>query len=357
MGGGVEIALSCDYRTISAGVPALALPECFLGLVPGWGGCYLLPTLIGIRSALQVIIENPLNMNKMLKGPQAFKLGIADAMFAPADFLEESLGWAASVLTGATAVERAAVDTDEAAWNMAIDMAKALVDVKTGGKSPAPYRALELLRGARTSSREDGFAGEDEALADLLMGDQLRAGLYAFDLIQKRAKRPAGAPDKALARPVTKVGVVGAGLMAGQLALLFAQRLEVPVVMTDLDQERVDKGLAYVRGQIADLQAKGRVSQDGVNKLTALVTGTTDKAGMADADFVIEAVFEEMSVKQQVGLRRAGADRHPRVCAGLQHLLVVADRDGGRSGAPRAGRRFPLLQPGGRDAAAGDHPR
>ncbi|MCA0179205.1 MAG: enoyl-CoA hydratase/isomerase family protein [Actinobacteria bacterium] len=300
MGGGVEIALSCDYRTISAGVPALALPECFLGLVPGWGGCYLLPTLIGIRSALQVIIENPLNMNKMLKGPQAFKLGIADAMFAPADFLEESLGWAASVLTGATVVERAAVDTDEAAWNMAIDMAKALVDVKTGGKSPAPYRALELLRGARTSSREDGFAGEDEALADLLMGDQLRAGLYAFDLIQKRAKRPAGAPDKALARPVTKVGVVGAGLMAGQLALLFAQRLEVPVVMTDLDQERVDKGLAYVRGQIADLQAKGRVSQDGVNKLTALVTGTTDKAGMADADFVIEAVFEEMSVKKRV---------------------------------------------------------
>ncbi|GAA1789887.1 3-hydroxyacyl-CoA dehydrogenase NAD-binding domain-containing protein [Nostocoides veronense] len=300
MGGGVEIALSCDYRTISAGVPALALPECFLGLVPGWGGCYLLPNLVGIRSALQVIIENPLNMNKMLKGPQAFKLGIADAMFAPADFLEESLGWAASVLTGATAVERAAVDKDEAAWNMAIDMAKALVDVKTGGKSPAPYRALELLRGARTSSREDGFAGEDEALADLLMGDQLRAGLYAFDLIQKRAKRPAGAPDKALARPVTKVGVVGAGLMAGQLALLFAQRLEVPVVMTDLDQERVDKGLAYVRGQIADLQAKGRVSQDGVNKLTALVTGTTDKAGMADADFVIEAVFEEMSVKKRV---------------------------------------------------------
>jgi len=70
--------------------------------------------------------------------------------------------------------------------------------------------------------------------------------------------------------------------------------------MTDLDQERVDKGLAYVRGQIADLQAKGRVSQDGVNKLTALVTGTTDKAGMADADFVIEAVFEEMSVKKRV---------------------------------------------------------
>ena len=75
MGGGVEIALSADYRTISAGVPALALPETFLGLVPGWGGCYLLPNLVGPANALKVIIENPMNMNRMLKGPQAFELG------------------------------------------------------------------------------------------------------------------------------------------------------------------------------------------------------------------------------------------------------------------------------------------
>ena len=81
------------------------------------------------------------------------------------------------------------------------------------------------------------------------MSDELRAGLYAFDLVQRRAKRPAGAPDKALARPVTKVGVVGAGLMASQLALLFVRRLEVPVVLTDLDQERVDKGVGYVHAR------------------------------------------------------------------------------------------------------------
>ena len=68
MGGGVEIALTCDYRTLSAGVPALALPETFLGLVPGWGGCYLLPNLVGPANALKVIIENPMNMNRMLKG-------------------------------------------------------------------------------------------------------------------------------------------------------------------------------------------------------------------------------------------------------------------------------------------------
>ena len=118
--------------------------------------------------------------------------------------------------------------------------------------------------------------------------------------MQKRAKRPAGAPDKSLARPVTKVGIVGAGLMASQLALLFARRLGVPVVMTDLDEERVAKGVGWVHGEIRGLLDKRRVSPDKAAFLTGLVTGSTSKDGFADADFVIEAVFEEMSVKQQV---------------------------------------------------------
>ncbi|KQZ88530.1 3-hydroxyacyl-CoA dehydrogenase [Phycicoccus sp. Root563] len=300
MGGGVEIALSADYRSISAGVPAIALPETFLGLVPGWGGCYLLPNLVGPVNALKVIIENPMNTNRMLKGPQAFELGMADVMFAPADFLEESLLWAARVLTGETEVDRPEVTRDESEWAGAIKAAKGLVDLKTGGKSPAPYRALQLVAAARTATRDEAFAAEDEALADLVMGDELRAGLYSFDLVQRRAKRPAGAPDKALARKVTKVGIVGAGLMASQLALLFAQRLEVPVVMTDLDEERVGKGVGYVHAEVDKLLGKRRVSPDKANRIKGLVTGSTSKDGFADADFVIEAVFEEMSVKKQV---------------------------------------------------------
>jgi 3-hydroxyacyl-CoA dehydrogenase/enoyl-CoA hydratase/carnithine racemase len=301
MGGGVEVALHCTYRTISAGVPAVALPECFLGLVPGWGGTYLLPRLIGPAQALKIIVENALSQNKMLRGPQAFELGLADAMFSPADFLEESLRWAGRVLTGDVTVERAPVpEQTKEQWDAAVGAARFFTDGKLHGAAPAPYRALDLVAAARDRSRDEAFAAEDEALADLIMSDELRAGLYAFDLTQKRARRPAGAPDKALARPVTKVGIVGAGLMAAQMGLLFARRLEVPVVLTDLDADRVDAGVGYVHGEVDKLAARHRISPDQASRLKGLVTGSLTKDVFADADFVIEAVFEELSVKQKV---------------------------------------------------------
>ena len=301
MGGGVELALSADYRTVSAGLPAFALPETFLGLLPGWGGCYLLPRLVGAASALTVIVENPLSNNRMLPAKDVVALGIGDVLLEPADFLEDSLRWAAGVLSGDVTVERQPVDLDDAeGWDAACDAAHRKALARTAGRAPGVLRAIDLVRAARTSSRDEAFAAEDEALGDLVMSDELRAGLYAFDLVQKRAKRPAGAPDKALARPVTKVGVVGAGLMASQLALLFVRRLGVPVLLTDLDEQRVAKGVGWVHQEIATLAEKRRISPDAAARLTGLVTGSTSKDGFADADLVIEAVFEEMSVKQQV---------------------------------------------------------
>ncbi|HEY8371998.1 MAG TPA: 3-hydroxyacyl-CoA dehydrogenase NAD-binding domain-containing protein [Pseudonocardiaceae bacterium] len=299
MGGGLEIALHCHYRTVCSSAAAIALPECFLGLVPGWGGTQLLPNLIGPDAAVTVILENALNQNKMLKPAQAAKLGIFDAVFDSADYLEQSLLWAAKVVKGEISVSRPEIDRGEA-WDAALARGKAIVEGKTHGAAPGPLRALELLELARENDLDRGFAAEDEALADLLMSDELRAGLYSFNLVQKRAKRPVGAPDKSLARQVTKVGIVGAGLMASQLALLFVRRLKVPVVLTDIDQARIDKGVGYVHAEVDKLLAKGRVSPDEANRLKALVSGSLDKAAFADADFVIEAVFEEMAVKQQV---------------------------------------------------------
>lgn len=303
LGGGVEIPLNADYRTIDSSVPAFALPEVFLGLIPGWGGAWLLPNLIGIENALEVIISNPLKNNRMLKGPQAFELGIADAMFGPANFLEDSIRWADGVISGKTKVKRPHAPGKLerlAKWDIAIGIAEKTLASRIGRVAKSPYTALELLKAAKNTDRATGFAAEDDALADLISGDQFQASIYAFNLVQKRAKRPAGAPDKALAQKVTKVGVIGAGLMARQFALLFVRRLQVPVVITDLDQARVDEGVAYIHKEIHDLLEKGRISTDESNRLKALVTGTTSKADFADCDWVIEAIFEELTAKQDV---------------------------------------------------------
>lgn len=299
MGGGLEVALHCHYRTLSSGAAALALPEVSLGLIPGWGGSQVLPNLIGIVPAAQVVVQNPLMMNKMLKPQQAFEMGIADALLEPADFLERSLEWAAGVVNGTVTVNRAEVDRSEM-WDAVVGFARGELDKRLHGAVPAASKALDLLTLAKNGVTAEGIETEIQALADLAVTPELRSGLYAFDLVQRRAKRPAGAPDKSLARKITKVGVVGAGLMASQLALLFAKRLEVPVVLTDLDQARVDKGVGYVHAEIDKAVSKGRMSVGTAAKLRGLVSGSVDKSVFADADLVIEAVFEELSVKKAV---------------------------------------------------------
>lgn len=186
MGGGVEVGLHCTYRTVSKALPAFSLPEVFLGLVPGWGGCALLPNLIGADRAVSVIIENSLNQNRQLKGKQVFELGIADALFEGADFLEQSLIWTANVLRGTVAVERAEVDRGEA-WDQAVARGRAIADSKVHGAAPAAYRALDIIAAAKDGDLSAGFDAEDQALADLIMGGELRSGIYAFNLVQKRA--------------------------------------------------------------------------------------------------------------------------------------------------------------------------
>ncbi|MGO1545533.1 MAG: 3-hydroxyacyl-CoA dehydrogenase NAD-binding domain-containing protein [Gulosibacter sp.] len=303
LGGGLEVALNSDYRTIDTSCPAVALPEAFLGLVPGWGGASILPNLIGIENALKVIIENPLKQNRTLKPQQAHELGIFDRLIGAVNFLEDSLKFADAVLTGKEKVTRPNEPGKMervAKWDIAIKIARKQLEAKLGTVPLAPYKALDILALAKHNDRAKGFEAENDALGELIVGDQFMASMYAFDLVQKRAKRPAGAPDKELAHKITKVGIVGAGLMATQFATLFVRRLQVPVVLTDLDQERVDRGVAGVHAELDKLTEKGRLDADNHKRLKALVTGTTDRSKFADCDWVIEAVFEEVKVKQDV---------------------------------------------------------
>ena len=299
LGGGLEVGLHCHYRTLSS-TAFTALPEVFLGLVPGWGGATILPKLIGPERAVQVILLNALNNNTMMKAKDALKLGVVDVVYEPADFLERSISYAVGILNDTTKIERTDYSNDPA-WDSALATGKAAAFKKYGGAHiAAPTKALELIAAAKNNTLGEGFDAEDQVLAELTMSDPLRASLYAFNLIQKKRKKVEGAPKPALARKVTKVGIVGAGLMASQLALLMVRNLKCPVVMTDIDEVRAAKGVAWVKNELTKLVEKKRMSAESAGRLSLLISGSADQSIFAGCDFVIEAIFEELSLKQEL---------------------------------------------------------
>lgn len=298
LGGGLELALHAQYRTISTAVNALALPETFLGLIPGWGGCFLLPNLVGPKNALKIIIENPQNQNKMLNAAQAYKLGVADAIFGSADFLEESLKWAEKVIEKKVVVERVPVLRDES-WDQAVFATEQFLSKKVFNKNFAPYKALELILAAKDAKAVEAFAAEDETIANLLMSNELHASLYSFfELIGKRSKN--FVKQFSANKPIKKVGIVGAGLMASQLALLFVSRLKVPVVISDVSLDKAQAAKSYVTNELDKLVEKKKITWGEANRYKALMFCSVNLENFADTDFVIEAVFEDIVVKKQV---------------------------------------------------------
>ena len=297
LGGGVEIALHCDYRTIASSVRHFACPEVFLGLIPGWGGTQLVPQLVGAEQAVTFVVENPLRQNRMLDARRAFEAGFADVLVEPVEFLDESLAYLLEKVGEGAGKRRPAADLSDAAE--VCRKARSRLDGQVHGATPAPYRALDLIEGSATWSLEEGYRAEEEALAELLPGPEAQASVYAFNLVERRAKRGVGLPD-AEPRRVRKVGVVGAGLMARQLALLFLRRLEVPVVLRDLTREQVDEAGAWIADELGELVRRGRLAEGKSRFLGSLVTGGTEWEVFAECDLVLEAVFEEMAVKKEV---------------------------------------------------------
>jgi 3-hydroxyacyl-CoA dehydrogenase/enoyl-CoA hydratase/carnithine racemase len=291
LGGGVEIALHCDYRVISSSVRHFASPECLLGFVPAWGATQLTPRIAGPEAAVKLIVANPMRQNKMLNAAQALELGLVDRVAEPEQLIEAGIAIASE--------QPARAEPDLSNIGAIVGRARSQLDDSLHGAAPAPYRALELIEGAARWTIEEGYLAEQEALADLLFTPQAQASLYAFDLVERRARRGAGRP-KTQPREVKKVGIAGAGLMASQLATLFLRRLKLPVVLRDLDQEIVDRALESIRDDLAGAAHRGRLDPQEAVSLAALARGTTSYDGFDDCELVIEAIFEELDAKRLV---------------------------------------------------------
>jgi 3-hydroxyacyl-CoA dehydrogenase/enoyl-CoA hydratase/carnithine racemase len=296
LGGGLELALHCDYRTVSTAVRHIAFPEVFLGIVPAWGGTQLLPRLVGPAAAVKLIVENPLRRNRMIDAAAAHELGLADALFEPAEFLDDSLAILVSTSHGQGQAPAVAARDD---MEEATRRARALVDDEVHGAAPAPYRALDLIAGSASWSLEEGYRAEEEALGDLLTSRQARASLYAFDLVERRTKREPGRPTAA-SRAVARVGIVGAGSMATQLTALILRRLQLPLVLRDVEQGIVDEALEAVRAELSHQAARGRLDEGTARFLGSLASGGTELEPFAGCDLVLEAVVEDLEVKQDV---------------------------------------------------------
>ena len=320
LGGGVELALHCDARTISAAMRHFACPECFLGILPAWGGTQLIPPLVGVENAVKFIVANPMRQNRMLTGPQAFELGFADRLLEPAEFVDASLAFALELQGPRPRISHADENVTEV-----IRKGRARLDDQVHGAAPAPYKALELIEGACSGwTLEEGYRAEEEAVGELLPGRQAQASLYAFDLVERRAKNPPGRPAAA-PRPVRKVGIVGAGLMAAQIAALVLRRLEVPIAIRDVSDDALAAARESIEDDLAEQVARGRYDEGKARFLASIVTTSTTYEDFADCDLVLEAIFEELEIKQQVFAELREHTRDDCVLATNTSSLSVAE--------------------------------
>ena len=315
LGGALELALRADYRTVARSARSLGLPEVRLGLVPGWGGLSSLCELLGADAAADIAITRSLS-GRSLSAVEARDRGLADVILDEDGFVAASLAWAATTLDALPPAP--APWGAPAAWDPVA--VRAGVAKRISGNIPAVDAALGLLSTwharhllatdaavtrsglTRTTARLGRGADPVEAetiaaFGELLHSDECRAAVYAFYALQSARKRSRHAGTGA---PAARVGVVGGGLMATQLALFFADRLNVPVRITDLTPDRVSQAIDRITDQLQRAVTRGTRTIADSARVAALVSGTTEVADLFDCDIVIEAVFEDLEVKRDV---------------------------------------------------------
>ena len=292
MGGGLELSLGCNYRVALPGAQ-IALPEVKLGLLPGAGGTQRLPRVLGLEMALNMIVSGTPVASEKLATTALF-----DEVFAAdANLVESAIAFAAKVadVRPLPRVRDRKVDypNHEAFLQFSRNTVKAMA-----GPYPAPLECVETVAASVTMKFEDGLKFERERFLHLIQTPESKALRHAF-FAERVASKVPDVPADTPTRDIKQAAVIGAGTMGGGIAMNFVNA-GIPVVLLETKQEALDKGIATIRKNYENTMKKGKLTPEKFEQRMGLVSGTLNYADIAQADIVVEAVFEDMGVKEVV---------------------------------------------------------
>ncbi len=299
MGGGLELALGAHYRIAAPGC-TIALPEVKLGLIPGAGGTQRLPRVLGVEAALNMVVSGEPVKAEMLAQLPGQKL--FDKLAASAESLaDEALALAREV--AAKHADGSALPLvrhlpckhkdGDAYFQFARNMVKGMAK-----HFPAPAKCVDAVEAATKKKFEDGMAFERETFINLMWTPECRALRHLF-VAERAASKMPDVPADTPQRTISRVAVIGAGTMGGGIAMNFLNA-GIPVKLLEMKQEALDRGVATLRGNYEAQVKKGKLKQDKLDQRMALLSTTLSYGDLADADLVIEAVFEDIGVKEAV---------------------------------------------------------
>ncbi|MDA0987239.1 MAG: 3-hydroxyacyl-CoA dehydrogenase NAD-binding domain-containing protein [Bacteroidetes bacterium] len=307
VGGGLELALAFKYRVASdSDKTLLGLPEVKLGIIPALGGTQRLPRLIGLQSALPLILSG-----KMIDAKKALKIKLVDAIFAKEFFDEKILAFGKKLLTteGIKEIEnqrklkpfsRKLIEKNPLGRIIIFNKAEKELKAFTKGKYPAPLAALEAVKQGFTTSLEKGLINEAKIFSKLAPSQTSKNLIHIF-FLQEDLKKFTGSRDKNI-KPlkIENATIIGAGFMGSGIAWLLSQYCEVPVRMKDLNQNAVTKGFKSIKEISFELIKKHKISEHESNFAMLRISGTTKNSGIEKSDFIVEAIIEEIEAKKSM---------------------------------------------------------
>ena len=292
LGGGFETALVCHYR-IAVPTAKVGLPEVKLGLLPGAGGTQRLPRIVGAAKALEMMTGG---------APVGAKAGLAMGLIDEivpegSDLRAAGIAYARRVVEEKRPLRKIrTMSVAGGSPELFAEFRKANAKVFRGFE--APEAIIQCVEAAATLPFDEGQAAERRLFMGLVQGVQSQAQRYMF-FSERAAAKIDGLPEGTAVRPVKKVGIIGAGTMGGGIGMNFLNR-GIPVTIVETQQAALDRGVATIRKNYENTAAKGRMTQDDVEKRMGLLTPTLDLQALADVDLVIEAVFENMAIKKEL---------------------------------------------------------